>query len=932
MSPRLYFLCWFAAAVVVLPVRAQEPPLLEDLPPHPRLLFTAADQARIEAQLPDDPLLQALVARLRVEADGVLPEPPVEYKLVGPRLLGQSRLALARVLTLSLAYRLFDEDRYRDRAVAELRAAAAFPDWNPSHFLDVAEMTTAFALGYDWLYEALSAEERAFIEQAIREHGLRPGLERYENDVWWREQNPNNWNQVCNAGLLLGALATAEQDPALARAITAHARASIPYGMAAYAPEGQYIEGPTYWNYGTTYNALLIAALGSALDTDWDLLDMPGFRETGAFRIHTLSPTRRYFNYADAGLHGSPSPTLMWLGQAVDQPDYVAYHRAWLAERMADLEAGRTSSLPGGRFFPLEIVWYATAPDALDLPRDALFESHGDVVTLRSAWDDPDALFVGFKGGKNNASHAHLDIGSFVLEADGVRWAVDLGGDNYNLPDYWNMRDGGTRWTYFRLNNRSHNTLVVDDSLQPPGAQATAVAFTSTPQRAHAVMDLTGAYARVAEQAYRGVALLDRSRVLVQDELVLHDPGSTIRWGMVTEAQVELDGGTALLRQDGKRLRAEILAPAGARFETLSTDPGDPRQRSNEGTRMLATVVAPNAEGKVRLAVLLTPVGERWPASPAPDLQPLGTWANEALSIGAVQAPASESGWPEGFREVAIPTVDGGVQMAYYRPSSRSTPQPLVVVLHTWSGDYRQQSNSLADQVTARDWHYIHPGFRGPNRHPEACCSDLVIADIDAAIDYAIAQGSVDPERIYVTGASGGGYATLCYFMKGVHTAASYAAWVPISDLEAWHAETAARGLRYAEEVRQCTGSGSTLDVAEARRRSPLHMATPTDRLRETRLRLFAGIRDGYDGSVPITHSLLFYNKVLTDLGVSAPASIISDDDIRRLLTLTVPQGVQGQIGGRAVLYDRRHETLRVTIFDGDHEMLDAVALDVLAE
>ena len=56
-------------------------------------------------------------------------------------------------------------------AVLEMKAVAAFPDWNPSHFLDVAEMTNALAIGYDWLYDDLTPTDRATIRAAIVEAG-----------------------------------------------------------------------------------------------------------------------------------------------------------------------------------------------------------------------------------------------------------------------------------------------------------------------------------------------------------------------------------------------------------------------------------------------------------------------------------------------------------------------------------------------------------------------------------------------------------------------------------------------------------------------------------------------------------------------------------------------------------------------------------------
>jgi hypothetical protein len=189
---------------------------------------------------------------LKAAGEKILKKPPVERVLVGPRMLSQSRLALDRVCTLATLYRLEGDARFARRAEQEMLAAAAFPDWNPRHFLDTAEMTNALGIGYDWLYDVLSPAARAAIRKAIVEKGLQPAMKVYERKSSW-SRGTNNWNQVCNGGIAVGALAVADQEPALAGAILAHAAASIRRPIATLAPDGGWDEGPGYWNYGMNY-------------------------------------------------------------------------------------------------------------------------------------------------------------------------------------------------------------------------------------------------------------------------------------------------------------------------------------------------------------------------------------------------------------------------------------------------------------------------------------------------------------------------------------------------------------------------------------------------------------------------------------------------------------------------------------------------------
>jgi hypothetical protein len=220
-------------------------------------------------------------------------------------------------------------------------------------------------------------------------------------------------------------------------------------------------------------------------------------------------------------------------------------------------------------------------------------------------------------------NHAHLDLGSFVLDADGVRWAEDLGSDDYNLPGYF----GDKRWTYFRLNNRSHNVITPGDALQDTKAVAPIIAFASAPGRAFAVADLTPAYPGAAGSILRGIALLDRSRVLVQDDLAGLKPGTPLAWRMLTRARVALyDARSAMMTLGGRALRADILSPAGARFSLGAARPPTALEDQNRGVTELRIAFTPGAP-QARVAVLLSPVGDHWPKEQAaPELTPVSAW------------------------------------------------------------------------------------------------------------------------------------------------------------------------------------------------------------------------------------------------------------------------------------------------------------------
>ena len=270
----------------------------------------------------------------------------------------------------------------------------------------------------------------------------------------------------------------------------------------------------------------------------------------------------------------------------------------------------------------------------------------------------------------------------------------------------------------------------------------------------------------------------------------------------------------------------------------------------------------------------------------------------------------SKARWPEAIRAVEIPARDGGIQKAYFRRAEG--PAPLIVSLHTWSGDWTQR-DALAQKALDRGWNYLHPDIRGPNTRPEACLSDLVLDDIDRAIAYGRAAAEVT--HIYVVGASGGGYAALGAWLRSTQPIDKVFAWVPITDLEAWYYQSRARNNQYAANILACTGSGQTLDAEAARARSPLYM---TARPPEGRaLALYAGVRDGYDGAVPISHSLDFFNMIAEEQG----GEPISPRVTGSLLSLA-HQPLDAKLGDREVLFQAKAPNVALTIFGGTHEML----------
>ncbi len=278
-------------------------------PSHPRILLLKGEEALIDQNIDADRHWLTVSSFILDKSDAILEMTPVERVLIGRRLLDKSREALRRIFYLSYSYRMTGDARFLRRAEQEMLAVSAFSDWNPSHFLDVAEMTMAVAIGYDWLYDNLPEQSRTTIRDAIVNKGLKPSL-LPANSGW--ATGSNNWNQVCNAGMVFGALAVYEDEKELALRIIERAVSSTNLPMAEYNPDGAYPEGYGYWGYGTSFHVMLLSAMEKAFGNYYNLPTVDGFLKTAGYLENMTGPTGIPFNYSDCGTGANTNVAMFW--------------------------------------------------------------------------------------------------------------------------------------------------------------------------------------------------------------------------------------------------------------------------------------------------------------------------------------------------------------------------------------------------------------------------------------------------------------------------------------------------------------------------------------------------------------------------------------------------------------------------------------------
>lgn len=572
---------------------------------HPRILLLEGEEQTIKDLISADETWEKIHFAILKKCNKILGESPVERVLTGRRLLSKSRECLRRVFYLSYAYRITEDERFFKRAEEEMLAVSVFSDWNPSHFLDVAEMTMALAIGYDWLYDELSESSRKTISYAIVNKGIEPSF----NDKYnWFLKSTNNWNQVCNAGMTYGALAVQEDYPELAKKTIDRAFETIRLPMEEYQPDGVYPEGYGYWGYGTSFNVMFLSAVEKALNTDQGLVGTPGFLNTTGFLEHMLAPSGNCFNWSDCGLGGNLNPAMFWFAQRNNDPSLLWSENEFL--QVADY-----SKFTGIRLLPAIMVWGKSILfEQINVPASKVWVGQGNnpVCIMRTSWTDPHAIYLGFKAGSPSVNHGHMDIGSFVLEANGVRWASDLGKQNYESLESKGMKIFGKeqdaqRWTIFRMNNYSHNTLTIDGELQRVDGYAKIERYSDAEDFPFAISEITTVYNGQLKKATRGVGIKDGQFVVVRDELETLGYPTKIRWNMVTFANVMLGIKEATLTKDGKMLFLKVQGPDNITIKTWSTAPTNDYDALNPGTIMVGLECELPANAKESIEVLLIP-------------------------------------------------------------------------------------------------------------------------------------------------------------------------------------------------------------------------------------------------------------------------------------------------------------------------------------
>ena len=594
---------------------------------HPRLFFLDSDTALVRAKIASNATLTKVYNTVVSECNKMLTSAVPTRVLDSRGTLGTiTNESLRRLSSLCFIYRMTGDVRYAQRAESEMLALAKFTDWN-GQFLDVADIMLAMAIGYDWLYNYLSPISKKTISSAIKSKGIDYSCKGTYATSWWWTSNMN-WGQVCNGGLAAGCAAVYEDSTAYYKAIINACCSRIKISMDVYKDNGSYPEGYSYWGFGTEHSVLLCDMMQKMFGTDNGVSTMTGFLNTGTFMTHIQGNAMNLFN-------GTTFQTIV--PEAFNFCDAMGTEifteKFWLSDKSGDssvlyeelqniqwLLTNSSSTVSSNKLLPFMLIWSANLNfNNLVAPVETSYICQGKaaLAAFRTGWGTND-IYFGLKGGTPTPTvHGHMDVGSFIMEANGVRWAMDFGKQTYGSVDgiqgidLFSITQTSKRWDLIKIGNQGHNTLIINGNKQLVNGTCGVENVVNTADLMSAELNLTSMYSNDVSYLRRKGAIVSKRYVQITDSVKAAANPITVRWNMVTRAiPVRVSNKIIKLTQSSKVLYLIFDGTDSVDAKMWSTQPKYTIEDSNVGITMTGFEYTVSAGATQKITVKLVPDGD----------------------------------------------------------------------------------------------------------------------------------------------------------------------------------------------------------------------------------------------------------------------------------------------------------------------------------
>ena len=660
-----------------------------------------------------------------------------------------------RMMVLGLVYQLTDDSELKQKCVdaawpylervtnfyeSSTDSYDNFKDINPWHALDFSYYSQGLAIGYDWMYDAWTPERRNRIKSAILRLCLKVANDSYTpnaasqgNTDAYRSQTyknatvrgvflPHNHNAFVNSGIVMAALAVMDDYPQSAYSICQDAFICLERNLNEYYPSGLSNESSQYWLLTIDNLSMVFSSIETALEAQkrtkdgslYGLDTCPGMTNGKPIRaIHAIESDVGMFSIGDT------YDTKITTGGELYFYKHYNIHgfRKAIYDRVASSYEDYTRLVHA-------LCWYEPESSTQnDITRDWVSPGNMAFATFRNHFNSKQS-FLGVKAGTTIKDYfVHLDQGSFVFHSQGVKWAIDLGKDDYTVTGY-NDTDNN-RWNVFRLRPDGHNTLLINPKPDDYGYELEKTATLTTEsgdKQAKAVVDMTDLVITKASSARRGFLLTDdRNSVVIRDEVTLKQK-SDLYWVMYTQQSVSTSGNRATLTsKNNEKLTIDFAVTPfkgefindidgdGILFEAepwslapvVPSDDNHKPQNTNSDYKRIIYKVS-NATGTVKITAKLTPVISE--TSSAPSVSSYGdidTWNvnDTVLTLTGKLIPNQTNPRVNDILKVTLDGVNcdsANLQYRWYRVQG----QTQVLVCNNPA--YRVEDNAIGQNILCR--------------------------------------------------------------------------------------------------------------------------------------------------------------------------------------------------------------------------------------
>lgn len=582
----------------------------QDLQKHPRIMLTKERVQKLREEIKTDTYKMKWFEMLRTRADEYCRRNPSSYTLSDGRLLNLANATLSRTEVVAFVYQMTMEEKYAESVLAELEALCSFPNWDPEHFLDLATIATTFAIGYDWIYDYISEEQRKCLACKAQKFAAQKAKTVYLgvsnlNDFFWNTET--NWGIITHGGISNLLLATAEYNTDECMEILRDALRAMEFTWYRFAPDGAWYEGPGYWTYMLTHLCRFLGAYETSMGEVYGK-KYRGLDKYGYFQCYFMGPDALPNNFHDADSYNIQNEGQFVLAKMFEDVELMRYRR----QQMEQYDLEPTA---------IDVIYYSVLLSGEDnqivLNSDCYYRET-EFVAMREKWGDKGSAWLSYHGGEVHNAHDHVDAGTFVFCLGGVRWAVDLGKEplSYGGNDPATLSGYSTKH-YYRIRTEGHNNVVInpDEGLgMKLGSFSKASVIQGNINEAFGTVDLSEAYSADTSGYIRGFMLKDSRRTLIiRDEITLLKK-SEIYWFMHTEGEIRIiDNETAIISQAGKALKVQFHTNAQkAKLAVMNAVslPGSPHFNMSANERITKFIYHLHAEGKVTITVKMALLDE----------------------------------------------------------------------------------------------------------------------------------------------------------------------------------------------------------------------------------------------------------------------------------------------------------------------------------